>query len=429
MIKSRLNIWRGFAAASALLAAATAAHATDGYFQLGFGPRQNAVGGAGVADSRDAMSMALNPAGIAGMGEQVQLGGALFMPFRGYDATGTGLIAPGSVNSRSNIFAMPNLAYTRPIDSASTWGIVLYGNGGMDTNYADVPNTSPGCSGLGGSGVFCGGKAGVDLMQAFLSADYARDFGPLKIGIAPTLAVQRFEAFGLAGFDNAVLSANPGNVTNRGYDYSVGGGLRAGAEFKLQDWLRLGIAGQTRMYMTKFHKYSGLFAQGGGFDIPAAVTAGLAADISPDMTLMLDYQHIFYSDVKSVGNSSTKAAQLGASDGPGFGWHDVDVIKVGAEWRATDKWTLRAGYAYSTNPIHASDVTLNILAPGVVQHHITAGASYKFTPQDTLEFSGMYVPEVKVSGAEVTPFGVTPGSDVTIRMHQVQLLAGWTHDF
>lgn len=427
MKKRGLRAWRGTVAISALLMTATAAQATEGYFQLGFGPRQNAVGGAGVADSRDAMSMALNPAGIAGMGEEVQLGGALFMPFRGYDASGTGLIAPGSVDSNSNIFAMPNVAYVRPIDSASSWGLVLYGNGGMNTTYGDVPNAAPGCG--GGSGVFCGGKAGVDLMQAFISADYARDLGPLKIGIAPTLAVQRFEAKGLAGFDNPLLSAHPGSVTNRGYDYSVGGGLRAGAEFNIQDWLRLGVAGQTPMFMSRFSKYNGLFAENGSFDIPASVSAGIAADVTPDITMMFDYQHIFYSGVKAVANSSTKAAQLGSSNGPGFGWHDVDVFKVGAEWRATDKWTFRAGYAYSGNPISSSDVTLNILAPGVVQHHITGGASYKFSSNDTLEFSGMYVPEVKVSGSEVTPLGVTPGSKISLHMYQLQFLAGWTHDF
>ena len=76
-------------AASLMLPAA--AWSTEGYFQLGFSPIQNAQGGAGVANSEDAMAMALNPAGIVGLDEQFQLGVALFMPYRGYTATGTGL--------------------------------------------------------------------------------------------------------------------------------------------------------------------------------------------------------------------------------------------------------------------------------------------------------------------------------------------------
>lgn len=407
---------------------AGAAQATEGYFQLGFGPRQNAVGGAGVADSRDAMAMALNPAGIAGMGEEFQLGAALFMPFRGYDASGTLLIAPGSgsVDSDVNLFAIPNIAYTRPIDSDSTIGISLYGNGGMNTTYANLANTQPFCP-PGGSGVYCGGKAGVDLMQAFLSVDYAHDFGGIKVGIAPTLVVQRFKANGLAAF--APGSMYPGSLTNRGYDYSVGAGLKAGAEIELADWLRLGVAGQTKMYMTRFSKYNGLYAENGKFDVPASVSAGLAADVSPDVTLMLDYQHIFYEGVPAVSNSSNLPTLLGSKKGRGFGWNDVDVFKVGAEWRVDEQWTLRAGYAYSTNPVNSADVTFNILAPGIVQHHITGGAAFKFTDQDTIEFSGMFVPDMKVSGPEVTPLGPTAGSNIELHMYQVQLLAGWTHEF
>ena len=44
-------------------------------------------------------------------------------------------------------------------------------------------------------------------------------------------------------------------------------------------------------------KYSGLFADGGSFDIPANITAGLAYDLTPDLTVMADWRHIFYSGV------------------------------------------------------------------------------------------------------------------------------------
>ena len=43
----------------------------------------------------------------------------------------------------------------------------------------------------------------------------------------------------------------------------------------------------------------------------------------------------------------------------------------------------------SDNPVSATDVTFNILAPGIVQHHITAGGSYKMSDRDTIEFSGL----------------------------------------
>lgn len=428
MTNIRRAAMRRLAAVAALAVMSTAASATEGYFQLGFGPRQNALGGAGAADSRDAMAMALNPAGIAGMHDQFQLGAAAFMPYRGYDATGTGFVAPGSVDSESSFFLVPNIAYTYQLDSDSTLGFVIYGNGGMNTTYDRPANPSPGCVGsLNQPGVFCGGRAGVDLMQGFMSAVYARDFGGVKVGIAPTAVIQRFKADGLSAF--SLGSSDPAHLTDNGYDYSFGGGVRGGIELDLTEGLRFGVSAQTKMYMTKFDKYAGLFADQGSFDIPASVTAGLAVDVMPELTLMLDYQHIFYGDVDSVSNSSRLLTPLGSDGGPGFGWDDVNVFKVGMEWRASDEWTFRAGYAYSENPVGSSDVTLNILAPGIVKHHITGGFSYKATEHSTIEFAGMYVPEVTVSGQEFVNGAATPGSNIKLNMHQFQFLAGWTYDF
>jgi long-chain fatty acid transport protein len=152
-------------------------------------------------------------------------------------------------------------------------------------------------------------------------------------------------------------------MTDRGYDYSAGGGLRGGVQFDVTKQFRLGVSAQTKMWMSKFSKYSGLFADQGSFDIPATATIGLAYDLMPQLTLMADYQRIFYSGVGAVANSSNTQAAYGSSGGPGFGWYDVDVYKVGVEYRLNPVWTLRAGYAYSDNPVQSSDVMFNILAP------------------------------------------------------------------
>ncbi len=406
---------------AALTLGSSLASATEGYFQLGFGPRQSAMGGTGVADSVDAMALALNPAGIVGLEKQWSLGAAAFMPFRGYDGTGTGMVPTGSVKSDSNFFAIPNAAYIRPIDENSSWGITLYGNGGMNTDYsADY------ACGMGGPGVFCGGKAGVDMMQAFLSVGYAHRFGPVKVGIAPTLVGHRFKGVGLGAF--APMSSDAAHLTNNGYDYAFGAGLRGGIELDLAENLRLAVAGQTKMWMSKFDKYAGLFAEQGDFDIPASITAGLSFDATPDLTLNFDYQHIFYEDVKAVANGFPTGAPLGDDNGPGFGWKDVDVFKIGAEYKASDVWTLRAGYAYVTSPIKGTDVTLNILAPGVVQHHITAGAAYKTSDTGTLEFFGMFVPASHVRGPELTPMGPSGGT-VDLNMHQIQFGFGYNKKF
>jgi len=402
-----------------------AAQATEGYFQYGYGARQGGLAGAGVADSRDAMSISLNPAGLVDVPREFQLGGSLFMPYRSYSATGTAFIAPGTFDSKDNLFPVPNIAYSQPIDMDSAWGFAVFGNGGMNTNWPNMANTAPGC---GFFGVYCGGSAGVDLMQAFMAADYARRFGALSIGISPTFVIQRFRGDGLVAFTG--ISSDPANLTGNGYSYSYGGGVRLGAQWSVAPNFRVALAGATPMWMTKFDKYSGLFADGGSFDIPANITAGVAWDANPALTLMLDYKHIFYGSIPSIADSSAfTGVLLGAPNGPGFGWHDVDIFKIGAEWRASPVWTFRVGYAHNTNPIKSTDVTFNILAPGVVTDHFTAGLAYKATEHSTFELAAAYIPEHSVSGLETTPAGPTPGSNIQISMNQYQVTFGWTYQF
>jgi long-chain fatty acid transport protein len=266
-------------------------------------------------------------------------------------------------------------------------------------------------------------------MQAFISLGYARRLGPLSVGVAPIFAIQRFKAQGLSAFASA--SSDPADLTTNGYNYSYGGGVRAGVEWAVVPNFRIGVAGQTPMWMTEFDKYAGLFAESGGFDIPGAVTAGVAWDVMPALTLMVDYRHIFYGSVPSIANPMASVGLLGQPNGPGFGWHDVDVIKIGAEWRATPAWTWRIGYAHNTNPIKSPDVTFNILAPGVVTDHITGGFAYKATRNSTIEFAAAYAPSHSVSGPEVCcapPFATTPGN-IQLSMHQVQFTLGYTYTF
>ena len=95
------------------------------------------------------------------------------------------------------------------------------------------------------------------------------------------------------------------NLSNNGYAFSYGGGVRAGIEYDVSSSLRLAVAGTSRIYMTNFDIYKGLFAGGGNFDIPASITAGVSYDVRPSVTVMFDYKHIFYSDVASIANPST----------------------------------------------------------------------------------------------------------------------------
>lgn len=406
------------ASAIGLAAQANDARATEGYFQAGFGAIQKSLAGAGVADSEDATAIAINPAGLVDVGQQLNGSITFFMPTREYTATGTQFIAPGTVKSDHDLFPIPTLAYSQQLDGVSAFGIAAYGNGGLDTSYNVLnPNTLT-------NGVFGGGVTGVDLNQAFLSAGYARHFGPISVGITPFLVVQRFNAWGLAAFER--FSSDPIHVSNNGYNWAVGVGLRAGAQWDVAPGWRLGVAGATPAMMTNFRSYQGLFADQGSFNVPANITAGVAWDVLPAATLLFDYKHIFYSNIPSVGNSSQIALPLGSSDGAGFGWHDVDIFTVGGEWRAIPELTLRAGYAHNTNPIRSSDIVFNILAPGVITDHIAAGFSYHLSTNSAFDVAAIFAPRHNVSGPVPIAFG---GGTVDLSMWQVEVTGGLSYKF
>jgi long-chain fatty acid transport protein len=417
------------ALAVALTTGAPSARATEGYFLEGYGAREKALAGAGVADSRDPLALSNNPAGLVDVGHQYTGGLTAFSPDRGYTTTGPGFVAQGDVRSGRGLFPIPYSGYTRPIDATSAWGVAAYGNGGMNTTYSKnyIGQFFPNPFACPKPGVFCGENAGVDLNQAFLSAGYAQRFGSVSIGVAPILAIQIFKARGLSGF--GPFSIDRTNLSDHSYNWSVGAGVRAGAQWNVTNQLRIGVAASTPIWTTKFYKYSGLFAEGGGFDIPASVTAGLAFDLLPTVTLLADWRHIFYSQVASVGNSSQLPFQFGSPNGPGFGWRDVDAVKFGAEWRATPDWTFRIGYSHNNNPIRPRDVTINILAPGVVTDHISGGLSYRVTPNATIDLAAIVSPRHSVSGIEVTPAGPNPLRTITIYLSEFEITGGWTYKF
>jgi long-chain fatty acid transport protein len=239
---------------------------------------------------------------------------------------------------------------------------------------------------------------------------------------------QIFKADGLQMFadtSNAPnnMSSAPGSVSGYGYDGSQGVGVRLGYLGKVNDQLTLGASYAPKVKMSKFANYAGLFAEAGGFDIPENYTVGMSYQATPKVNVALDYQHIAYSGVASISNPSSNAAQLGASNGPGFGWSDVNSWKLGVQWQVTTVLNMRAGLNVGSNPVQSRDVTFNILAPGVVTTHYTVGGTYALSPTTEVTMSYMYAPSNSVSGTSLFDSLMGPGAGglETIKMSQQAL--------
>jgi long-chain fatty acid transport protein len=236
----------------------------------------------------------------------------------------------------------------------------------------------------------------------------------------------------------APFSADPSNLSDNGYDWSVGGGVRFGMQWRVTDQFRVAAAASTPMFMTPFRKFSGLFAEGGRFDIPANITAGLAYDVTPELTVMADWRHIFYSAVPALANESfpLRLNSLGSPNGPGFDWKDTDSAALGVEWRGIPQFAFRAGYHYSTNPVRSRAVTFNLLSPIINTHHVSGGVSFDVTKNSALEVSAVYAFKNNVSGFEAlpqsaqNPFGAyNANANVNLWLRAMEFTIGWTYKF
>ncbi|HEY9052721.1 MAG TPA: outer membrane protein transport protein, partial [Gammaproteobacteria bacterium] len=385
--------------------ASSAAYATNGYFAHGYSTKEKGLAGAGVAYSQDSLASATNPAGLVSVGARMDVGGALFNPNRQYTVTGNPSgnpppvfpFSPGTYESSHDVFFIPHFGYTAKIDDNSVWGIAAYGNGGMNTDYENVPYTPNPAT----SGTFAAGAAGVDLAQLFINATYAKKINDEhSVGASLIFAYQMFKAHGLLAFSS--YSSDPANLSDRGDDTSSGFGAKFGWQGKVAPAVTLGASYQTKMSMSEFDKYRGLFAEQGDFDIPATLILGGAWDIDDTSKLLLDVQTIYYSDVNSIANPISNLNPggnlLGTDNGGGFGWDDMTVIKLGYQWMMDDM-TMRVGVSHGNQPIPSSEVVFNILAPAVVETHITFGLTMPLSDNTEFSFAAMYAPTGDVSGA------------------------------
>ena len=431
-----------------LALAAGGAQATDGYFANGYGMKAIGMGGAAAAVALEPFGGAVNPGAMSFLDTQWQVGLSWFSPDRSASRTGSNTGTQpwgidGSATSDSTNFFIPEFGWNWRYSKDLAFGLTVFGNGGMNTDYpgGQIPAASA-CAnfnpGQASYNLLCGnGKLGQDMMQLMIAPYVSWQFMPgQSVGIAPTLAYQRFEAYGLQAFDNPMLSTAPGKVTNNGYSNSWGGGVRIGYMGQFTEQFAVGAAYATKMSMGEFDDYRGLFAQSGGFDIPSNFTIGGAWRPTGQWLLALDFQRIFYSDAKSVSNPSSlifncamgdRSACLGGSNGAGFGWEDINVWKFGVQYELNDQWTLRGGYNYTQNPVQSADVTFNIIAPGIVKSQWTLGATWKLDKASEITGMFMYAERNSVTGtSRLVDFGAPGTTTETVSMKEMQIGIAYT---
>jgi len=466
----KIKIRNAAAALSALglVALSGAAMATNGYFTHGVGTESKGMAGTGIGSNaaNGPIIAASNPALAVFASDSWEVGLSAFSPMRSYKAGssaalgngGAFTVGEGNFDSSSNWFPIPYVAKNWTLGNGNALSFTFYGRGGMNTDWDDSDMTAwfnPGTGADQFPGTFGGGDTGVDLMQAFIALNYAGKAGDnFAWGIGPVFAAQLFEANGVSNFmpftktfNDCFFTQPPGScdptptaLSNNGRDTSTGFGAAAGVWWALGDAVSVGLSYQTKMSMSEFKDYSDLFAEGGGFDIPATAKLGISFEGSNNARLNFDVEHISYGDIGSIANpmsnlfscpyaifsatGSIPAALtgnfescLGGKAGGGFGWEDMTVYKMGIEWTPSDTTTYRFGYSYGEQPIQEGDLMFNILAPGVMEQHITFGMTKRKPNGGAWNISLMYAP----SNSITAPSAFDPTQELTLKMKQFEL--------
>jgi long-chain fatty acid transport protein len=415
-----------------LMVVSGSATATNGYFTHGVGTESKGMAGTGIGSNaaHGPIIAASNPALAVFAEDNWEVGLSAFSPRRDYEAIGgfqgnfgALSVGTGKFESSSEWFPIPYVAKNWRWGEDKTISFLFYGRGGMNTDWDD-PDTvayfDP--SGQGGAGVefpgvFGAGEAGVDLSQAFMTLNLAGKAGDsFAWGIGPVFAVQMFEAKGLANFapyTKTYIEAffatgtpgNPDSLTNNGHDTSTGYGAAAGIWWAMSDAVSAGLSYASKMSMSEFDDYSDLYAEAGGFDIPASTKFGIFGN-----------PMINFLDCPTLGGSDFESC-LGGTNGPGFGWEDMTTYKLGMEWTPSDLVAYRFGYSYGEQPIQEADVLFNILAPGVMEQHLTFGMTKRNPDGGAWNFSLMYAPKKTVKGVSM----FDPGQEIELKMSQFEL--------
>jgi long-chain fatty acid transport protein len=383
-----------------------AAFATNGMAPTGVGITQKAMGGAAVATAENTLNAATNPASLSNVGAGWDVGAELFMPDRSATISGNAFLGGVDTTYEGNekdMFLIPEGGYKKQLNDKHSVGVVVYGNGGMNTSYDrpiplfDATNTT---------------KAGINLEQLIVAPTWSMKLNDShSVGVSANLAYQQFKAEGIGNFNGA--SINPGSVSDQGVDSSTGIGATIGWQGKLSPTVTAGVSYRSKTDMGTLDKYKGLFAEQGNLDMPAATTAGVAWQATPKTLIAADVQRIEYSKVNAMGNANTllttTPTPLGADNGPGFGWKDQTITKVGVKHQAKPNFAVLVGYNHGKNPLESSQTLFNVLAPATVEDHVSLGGEWKLNNKANLTAVYTHALGNEVKGSNSIPPGMPPG--------------------
>lgn len=422
---------------SVLALAAQSALATNGMNMEGYGPVSTGMGGASQAMDHGTAAMAQNPAtlGLMAAGSRLDLAVGQLGPKVNSSVAGC-----CSSDSSGTSYVMPAMGYARR-SGALTWGLGVFAQGGMGTEYGANSFLAMG-SGQGVRSELGVGRlllplafqvtpdlslgASLDYVWATLDLRMAASgaqLGGLVTGASGNLAAA-LPALGGAPWARIDFSDNnkfSGAAKATGFAFKLGAAWRAmptlmlGASYQSKTSLKDMKTGATQASMSA----TGGFADSGrmtvvDFQWPETMALGAAWQAGGGVTIAADVKRIAWSQVMQNFRMRYDSAGMGGSVSFALpqNWKDQTVASLGAAWELNRMVTLRAGYNHGSSPVPAAYV--HPLFPATVESHYTAGLGLRFSPGSEINASLTMAPKATVTNGQ----GVT----VTHKQTNAQLM-------
>jgi long-chain fatty acid transport protein len=382
-------------AAAVLLAGASQALAQNGHLRQGVGAVNSSMGGAGAASTQSLLgTLYLNPAALVGYdGTRVEFSVDFHRPSHTLE---TGASSVESADVRA---LFPSVAVASPVSDRVSLGLGAYQVGGFQTSYAGSLN-------------------GTSFVAA---SEYS------AIRITPSVAFAVTDAIWLGGsllFDCTSFIQDPllaGEPTGGSYPNAVGEnsqpgfGFQAGLLWNLNDFVALGASYASKTGVSSYSlastvadpaspSYGDLQQVEFTLETPAMLVAGLSMTPLPTLLLAADVRYLFYED--AAGFSFAGDSPFDA-DGAltGFGWQNVFVFNIGAEYSASDKVAIRAGYNHGDSAVTDELASVNLTTPGIVKDHVSFGIGWQPTRRFRIDAGYVVGLENSVTGPILTPGG------------------------
>ncbi|MBL0145511.1 MAG: outer membrane protein transport protein [Chitinophagaceae bacterium] len=411
--------------------------AQAGHIMQGIGAVNMSMGGAATAQPIDINgALQWNPAGISAFDRKIfSVNAGLFYSSPALSSTVPTTDGPfsGVTKDARGVSVMPALAMVwGKKDSKHTFGVSAFGISGFGVTFPENYNNAINMpQSMGGFGRI---QSDYQLMQVGFTYAYkvSKQF---SIGLAPTF---NYSSLKLA--PNPLSSPSP----TLGYPVSdkataLGIGAQFGLFYNSGKGVKLGASYKSKQ-MFKDFDFTNTYLDGSKapnvkfkMNYPSILSLGIGYSQNK-IDAALDYRFVNYKNTEAFkAKGWTNTASVA-----GFGWSNISVVSAGIQYKGINKFPVRIGYTYSSNPISSELAFFSTPATAVIKNAFQIGFGYEFNKNVTVNAvyhhgssggstSGPLLNPMMISAGN--PYGAIPNSNVSYNMTTDLVMFGLNYSF